>query len=122
VAHPHVHRDAAEGDRERLGLSLGAFEKRGAAPDRGVTVLLLRGHRGDHPDARRTGQNAWRYVDLDAGVALADGNSTGWDLAMCRCRIRGALAVADLGRKPPPGAGDAAPVTAHLPSDRMVGR
>jgi len=51
VAHPHVHQDAAEGDRDRLGLGLGAFEKRGAAPDRGVTVPLLRGHRGDHPDA-----------------------------------------------------------------------
>jgi len=34
---------------------------------------------------------------------------------MRRFRIRGALAVADLGRQPPRGAGDAAPVTAHLP-------
>jgi hypothetical protein len=37
-------------------------------------------------------------------------------------RIRGALALADLGRKPPPAAGDAAPVTAHRPPDREVDR
>ncbi|HYU43820.1 MAG TPA: hypothetical protein VEQ84_16870 [Vicinamibacteria bacterium] len=80
--------------------------------DTAATTLAL--------DARD--QNAWRYVDLDAGVALAPGDSTGWDLAMRRFRIRWALAVADLGRKPPPGAGDAAPVTAHLPPDREVGR
>jgi hypothetical protein len=41
---------------------------------------------------------------------------------MRRFRIRGALAVADLGRKPPLGAGDATPVTAHLPPEREVGR
>lgn len=122
MGHPHVHRDAAEGDRERLGLGLGASEKRGAAPDRGVTVPQLRGHRATTLTLDARGQNAWRYVDLDAGVALAPGDSTGWDLAMRRFRIRGALAVAHLGRKPPPGAGDAAPVTAHLPRDREVGR
>jgi hypothetical protein len=32
--------------------------------------------------------DAWRYLDLDRGVALTPGDSAGWDLAFRRFRIR----------------------------------
>lgn len=39
-------------------------------------------------DARR--ESEWRYLDLDLRLALAPGDSAGWDLAMQRFRIRAA--------------------------------
>jgi hypothetical protein len=41
-------------------------------------------------------ETAWRYVDLDTGTALAPGDSTGWDLAAQRFRLR--TAGGDLAR------------------------
>ena len=35
----------------------------------------------------------WRYLDLDSATILAPGDSTGWDLAIRRFRIRGAHPV-----------------------------
>jgi len=35
----------------------------------------------------------WRYLDLDSATILAPGDSTGWDLAIRRFRIRGARPV-----------------------------
>lgn len=42
-------------------------------------------------------ESEWRYLDLDAGIALAPADSTGWDLAMQRFRIRAAQG-GDLGK------------------------
>jgi hypothetical protein len=55
-------------------------------PDTGAVLLTV--------DARDEG--AWRFVDLDTGTALPPGDSTGWDLAAQRFRLR--TARGDLGR------------------------
>jgi hypothetical protein len=56
------------------------------APDSGVVQLTA--------DARHP--QAWRYLDLDRGAVLAAGDSTGWDLAVQRFRVRSR--AGDLGR------------------------
>lgn len=43
-------------------------------------------------------ETAWRYVDLDTRVVLESGDSTGWDLAVRRFRIRAARGPGELGR------------------------
>jgi hypothetical protein len=60
----------------------------------GVPVSAGTGPRMITLDAR--GEAGWRYVDLDVGVPLAAGDSTGWDLAVRRFRLR--THVGDLGR------------------------
>lgn len=52
----------------------------------GVPVSADAGQRTVTLDARD--EAGWRYLDLDDAIPLAAGDSTGWDLAVQRFRIR----------------------------------
>ncbi len=80
---------------------------------------------GDGPDtvtvdARDT--EAWRYLDLDGGVALAPGDSAGWDLAVRRFRIRGREPVRTVRHARLEPAGFTAPSQPAEPPGYEVGR